>query len=100
MLDTVTRDDFAGCTNTVFKVFPDTADGVELVLAEVSELRAVHGQESFSLLFRGPAGKFLQQGIYPMEHEQLKRFELFIVPIARDEAGFSYEAVFNRLVER
>jgi hypothetical protein len=30
-----------------------------------------------------------------MEHEQMGEFEIFLVPIARDENGFLYEAVFN-----
>jgi hypothetical protein len=32
-----------------------------------------------------------------MEHEALGSFELFIVPIRKDDEGFYYEAVFNRV---
>jgi hypothetical protein len=34
-----------------------------------------------------------------MEHDSIGDFELFLVPIARDDSGTYYEAVFNRLVE-
>lgn len=99
MLDTVTRDDFAACVNTIFTVFPDAPDGMDLVLAEVSEPKRGPGQETFSLLFRGPTDRFLPQGMYPMAHERLNQFDLFIVPVSRDDAGFTYEAVFNRLLQ-
>jgi hypothetical protein len=35
--------------------------------------------------------------MYRMEHDVLGALDLFLVPIARDEDGFQYEAVFNRL---
>jgi hypothetical protein len=33
-----------------------------------------------------------------MKHEAIGDFELFLVPIGRDETGTFYEAVFNRLI--
>jgi hypothetical protein len=54
--------------------------------------------ESFSLLFLGPADRLLPQRIYAFECEPLGRFDLFIVPIGRDDTGVRYEAAFNCLV--
>ncbi|MGA6982749.1 MAG: hypothetical protein WBZ11_14440 [Candidatus Sulfotelmatobacter sp.] len=34
-----------------------------------------------------------------MKHDSIGDFELFLVPIARDDSGTHYEAVFNRLAE-
>ena len=51
--------------------------------------------KSFSLLFRGPAETPLAQGTYSVEHDTMGSFLIFIVPVSRDGAGMSYEAVFN-----
>ena len=76
---------------------------VELV--EVTEKGAADGrqpwatarQERFSIVFRGPREKPLQQGMYQLQHDQLGALELFLVPVGRDHEGLYYEAVFNRL---
>jgi hypothetical protein len=49
----------------------------------------------FSILFRGPLDPLLPQKTYLFEHDELGSFDLFIVPIGRDEAGTCYEAVFG-----
>ena len=59
--------------------------------------RVAARQERFSLVFRGPHDRLQQQGLYPMQHDQLGAFELFLVPVGEDTAGIYYEAVFNRL---
>ena len=51
---------------------------------------------TFSLVFAGPLDQFLEQRTYLFEHEKLGAFDLFIVPIAKDQNRFHYEAVFNR----
>ena len=48
----------------------------------------------FSLLFLGPAEPVLPQHIYRLEHESIGPLEIFVVPVARDETGTTYEAVF------
>ena len=52
------------------------------------------GLERFSAFFEGPAPR-LPQALYPLEHEQMGALEIFLVPIAQNERGFRYEAVFN-----
>jgi hypothetical protein len=49
----------------------------------------------FALRFRGPAAPILPQSIYRLEHESVGPLEIFIVPIAQDAAGTTYEAVFG-----
>lgn len=52
-------------------------------------------RESFSLIFLGPPRPLLPQRIYAFEHDVMGRLEIFIVPVARDDRGARYEAIFN-----
>jgi len=91
--------DFATHLNSKFRIRIDDAQTVESELTELSELMLSPGQEQFSLVFRTSNEFFLGQGLRSFEHEVMGQFELFLVPIGRDAAGTSYEAVFNRLVK-
>jgi len=91
--------DFAKQLNSKFLIRIDDSQTVESELAEVSEHWISPGQEQFSLVFRTSNEFFLGQGLRLFEHEVMGQFELFLVPIGRDGAGTSYEAVFNRLVK-
>ena len=93
----LTHEEFSKNANTKFKVHIDENTHVELELIAVSELKLYPQQEEFTLEFRGPLGMFLGQGVRDFTHDQMGRFELFIVPIKQDEQGFYYEVVFNRL---
>ena len=79
------------------------AGAVEVVLAEANLLPASNsgaldaGNEKFSLLFRGPAAATIEQGIHALDHAQLGRLSLFLVPVGSSNATpRHYEAVFNR----
>ena len=48
---------------------------------------------AFRLEFLGPPDLVLAQGMFPFEIGT-DRFEIFVVPIARDAKGMRYEAVF------
>jgi hypothetical protein len=101
VLDRLTADTFAPAVGDTFAV--DAGDAGELRL-ELIESRLQYPDRPaedesgtrapFSLLFRGPADPVLPQRIYRLEHESLGPLEIFIVPIARDDAGSTYEAVF------
>ena len=93
----LTHEAFTQHANTKFQVMLDENTAVELELVGVSELKLHPRQEEFSLEFRGPLNMFLGQGLRNFEHEQMGKFELFIVPVEQDAQGFYYEAVFNRL---
>lgn len=83
--------------NTIFQVRPAESNIVDLELIEVSVLRDSARQERFSIVFRGPLDRFLPQDSYELSQDSIGRFDLLIVPVGKDEAGFLYEAVFNRL---
>ena len=97
MINELTRDMFARQLNSQFRVERQDAGAVTLDLVEASEVRSASSTETFSIVFRGPTGAFLPQAIYQFHHDAIGAFELFIVPIRRDDQGFYYEAVFNRM---
>lgn len=85
---------------TKFKASLDGVNGVELELIEIRDSISTPRQEQFSLEFYGPADIFLPQQIYQIEHERIGAFELFLVPVGQGEHGFTYEAVFNRMIQQ
>ena len=92
---------FAEAVRSKFRVHASALTPVEVELVEATAHPS--GQEtapaqarSFSLVFAGPLLHFLPQRTYLFEHEKLGAFDLFIVPIGKDQDGFRYEAVFNR----
>ena len=97
----LTEKEFSKHVNTKFRI--PIEPPLELELTEVkgylSQPNEQTGMERFSAFFHGPSDRLLPQGSYPLEHELMGAFELFLVPIARDEMGFRYEAVFNYFKE-
>lgn len=100
-LSTLTLERFAATVGEPYAIEqPEAAPPIELVLAEI-EARgpapAADGdgpRQPFALVFRGPTEPQLAQQIVPLRHEALGRLEIFIVPVALDADGASYEAVF------
>ena len=99
MSEHLTRDAFAEQLNTKFYIHFTPENAVEAELTEVSELKARPPQESFSIIFLAPIEIPFEQKIYKIEHSGLGTFELFLVPIGKNEKGINYESVFNRLIE-
>ena len=97
MSDLLEHDVFAGLLHTKFRVVLDSPDLVELELVEVTDLKVSDRQEEFTIMFVGAVNQFLGQGIRSLQHGQMGTIDLFLVPIGRDEAGFQYESVFNRI---
>lgn len=91
------RDEFAAALNTRFRLYRVGDEPVELILIQVSELQVTARLESFSILFRGPPHILLPQRTYQLDHAQMGKIELFIVPVGQNESGYEYQAVFNRL---
>lgn len=102
MSSPLTEAEFSKHVNTKFRVAVEQP--VELELTEVkgylSQSHEQTGMERFSAFFRGPADRYLRQQIYSLDHEQMGTFELFLVPLSRDETGYRYEAVFNYFKEK
>lgn len=98
-LATLTHAQFAPCRGEAFVVRRDGEPAVPLTLVDVKPLgahRAPVGakREPFSLLFRAATRELqLPQQIHPLEHPQLGRLELFMVPLGPDATGMRYEAI-------
>jgi hypothetical protein len=97
MLKDFHKTTFAPLLHAKFLVQLDPSESAEVELIQVTGQES-NTMETFSLVFRGPADQPFRQGTYTLQHEKLGTFQLFLVPIGRDESGYSYEAVFNRLL--
>jgi len=99
-LEQLSLADFAGLRHSRFRVQADARNTVELELVEATPAASGSSPPSgnFSLLFHGPLRPILAQRIHRFEHDQLGRFDLFIVPVGQTDAGTQYQAVFNRLI--
>lgn len=99
MDDGLTLQLFTRCLGTVFTAEHAGEQALALELVEANALSFSARHEAFALLFRGPATPALTQGLYRVSHAAVGAFDLFVVPVRRDDDGLCYEAVFNRLVE-
>ena len=52
-------------------------------------------RRGITLTFRGPREVPLEQSMFPLEHGEVGRQEIFLVPVGEDEDGRYYEAVFT-----
>ena len=95
---TLTEQEFSKHLNSKFQLKLENRE-LELELVEVKGYPAGpnerSGMERFSVFFEGPSDVYLPQRLYPLKHERMGDFEIFLVPIAQNENGYRYEAVFN-----
>jgi hypothetical protein len=98
MLEQLQKESFQECINQSFQVVQPQMQGFALQLTEVTEQVRTPRQEAFSVVFRGPADRYMPQGTYHLINATLGGIDIFLVPIAQDNEGFQYEAVFNRLI--
>jgi hypothetical protein len=99
-LSTARLSDFAGWIGTEFRAGDDGGGAIALELVEAKALTPRPGAprpEPFSLIFRGPPDRPLDQRIRHLEHDGLGRLDLFLVPIGpeSDGRGPYYQAIFN-----
>ena len=97
-LASLTADDFAAHSGSRYLLrIAGGAEPISLELVEVtaSSRGAQRGGRPFSLVFRGPRSPSLPQAQYRLEHDAMGAIDIFLVPIALDPQGLSYEAVFN-----
>jgi hypothetical protein len=102
VLERLTAESFAQVVGETFALDAGDAGRLELELLE-SRLHdpdapaadASGKRAPFSVLFRGPVEPVLPQRIYHLEHSSVGAIEIFIVPVARDVSGTTYEAVFG-----
>lgn len=97
MLDKLNRETFEPRMGETFRLAAEGAGEVKLELAEVrgTGLQGRAVREQFSLQFHGPREPLLPQKIYRLENAELGALDLFLVPVAQDEEGTTYEAVFT-----
>ena len=95
-LDKVRCEQFAACLNQDFEiVFSDGALSVKLSEARPLGTRPESVREPFALTFVASRPLRLPQGIYKMRNAQLGEMEIFLVQIAVDQTGSTFEAIFN-----
>ena len=99
MLGELAKASFTENLNTRFRTVLQDSTVIEMELIEVIDRRSTPRQEQFSLLFRAPQEAPIEQGMYLLQHDHLEPGDLFLVPVGRDEQGFYYQAVFNRLID-
>jgi hypothetical protein len=95
----LTNEMFKKNVKTRFWLVDPSLEAYALDLVECVDVYSTPRQEQFSLRFRGDPGQVFPQRTYLMKHDSIGDFELFLVPIARDDSGTHYEAVFDRLAE-
>ena len=102
----LTEEEFSKHVNSKFRVNVDATSPVELELVEVkgypyrNNPNEQQAMERFSLNFYGPGNIFLPQATYKLTHESMGDLALFLVPLAHNERGFLYEAVFNYYIKK
>lgn len=92
----LSREAFEQNLNTGFVLRDPEGARATLDLVEVRNGSATPGYEVFTLLFRGDLSLIHPQRTYSLEHASMGAFDLFLVPVGRDQNGVMYEAVFNR----
>lgn len=98
MLETFTCATFEPHLGDLFRLGAGDGQGADLVLIEAAVLptsAADRLRPPFSIIFRGPPGPLISQGIHRLEHTGIGTFDLFLVPIGPDADGMRYEAVFS-----
>jgi hypothetical protein len=91
-------DDFRPRLNETFRLEAGASHlDVELTEAEAAgEPRpGLPREQAFSLVFTGPPEPVLPQALYRLEHPEMGRLDIFLVPIGAGPEGVQYEAVFN-----
>jgi len=86
--------DFEGCVGETYEiVFSDATLPVVLEKAEGLP-RSMREAGAFRLEWRGPVDPVILQAIYRFRRGD-QEFDMFIVPVGRDQRGTLYEAIFN-----
>ncbi len=98
-LGELTADFFQPLVNDTFLMHcgGEAPEPLELIYATANSKHARPGSRvPFSLIFRAGSREFYRpQGVFLLEHSNLGRVELFLVPIGPDDAGMLFQAVFN-----
>lgn len=95
MLGQLRCEDFEPHLNLPFDMTDgDATTALELIAVKRLPQHATTRQP-FSLLFRGAGTTVWPQGIYHLSRTGLDQFDIFLVPVGRDESGVQDEAIFS-----
>lgn len=100
MLDNFTIESSTEAINSQFNLVLENNVEISITLMEVNIHTNTKEHQNFSLIFQGPLQPFLNQGIRIVRHPLFGESEIFLVPIAKEENRFVYEAVFNRIYNK
>lgn len=82
--------------NTPFFIQFQNGQQISLLLEEIKQpTQETPLYHHFSLFFTGTADLLLAQGSYTLNHASLPEQVIFIVPVAKTDIGFRYQACFN-----
>jgi hypothetical protein len=100
MLDQLTCESFAPLLNSVFTLQTGSAGLTPARLVKAWSLGGIGrsragAREAFALRFHLPAASGLGQRIYALDHTNMGRLDLFLVPIRDDAGGLMMEAIFS-----
>lgn len=97
MMNVLTLEHFAARVNDTFISVGD--GNAAFILKEVRPLPSatLEGllRTPFSLLFHHSSAILFSQKIFQLQHDAFGEVGIFLVPVARDNHGFLYQAVFN-----
>ncbi|MES2056444.1 MAG: hypothetical protein V4564_10945 [Pseudomonadota bacterium] len=96
--DMLVLEDFERHIGTTFVLTDETGQTADLVLTEVTAVSASSAaaqRAQFSLLFTSHEAIVRPQTVYSLGHAEMGDLAIFLVPIARNETGVSYEACFG-----
>ena len=94
----VTVETFAGREGERFSIrFADTT--LDLTLVEVERMPEEWGRtehrEAFSVTFEGTLDPALGQQVWPLDHDELGRLDVFLAPLGPEGESMRYQAVFT-----
>lgn len=95
MSEKFAQEKFKNALNEVFTLKLESGESLNLTLTEVADAKQSGPYTSFSIIFQGPKKILLQQQLYRLLNPKLGEQDIFIVPVAKNDAGFQYQAVFN-----
>jgi hypothetical protein len=103
MIENLTCEQFTQYLGSMFQLLISSKVPLELKLVEATPYQAHFASQDresatrspFSLVFQGSLEIELPQKIYTLEHAELGKLDIFLVPIARRQDGMRYEAVFT-----
>jgi hypothetical protein len=94
----VTVETFEGREGERFSIqFADAA--LDLTLVSVDRMPEEWGRgetrEPFSVVLEDPGGRLLPQQTWPLDHDELGRLDVFLVPLQPEGAATRYQAIFT-----